>query len=160
MFRQPVAFDTETTLIVGHEPPDYILGAASDGVNGFFLTPELAAPFITAHQDSEIILHNAPFDLAVLNKLFRQGSASLDIYTLVDRQRIWDTRILHKLYGLATVGHAHQGKDKSTLERCAATYLGLDLPKDVLDADRNDVRKSWGKWKGRAPPATSRVYLQ
>ena len=34
---------------------------------------------------------------------------------------------------MATEGHTAAGKGQSTLERCAAVHLGVDLPKDVSD---------------------------
>jgi len=160
VFTVPFALDIETTKIVGHESPNYVLGAATDGTNGFFLTPGVVADFLLAHWDIGIIFHNCVFDLAVLNKLFHDQGVSVDVYKLVDERRLWDTMILHKLHGLATLGHAHQGKDQSTLERCVALYLGLELPKDVRDADGDEVRTSWGKWQGRPPREIPAIYLE
>jgi DNA polymerase I-like protein with 3'-5' exonuclease and polymerase domains len=156
----PFALDTETTLILGQETPDYVLGAATDGKKGVFLTPDVVADFLMAHWGTEIVAHHCAFDLAVLDKLFKERSVPLDVYKLTDERKVWDTMILHKLHGLATLGHAHQGKDQSTLERCAALYLGLELPKDVRDADGDPVRLSWAKWKGRPPRDIPPLYLE
>src|SRR5262249_16920584 len=129
VFTTTFALDTETTLITGPELPDFILGAASDGQQGYFLTPDVVAAFLAAHHGIKIIFHHSPLDLAVLDKLFKSRGDFLDVYDLVDKQLVWDTMILHKLHGLAMIGHTHQGKDRSTLEQCAALYLGLELPK-------------------------------
>ena len=160
VFTAPYALDTETTLIDGQETPDYVLGAATDGVQGVFLTPDVMADFLKTHWEIESIAHHCAFDLAVLNKLFKVRGEPLDAYELTDRRKVWDTMILHKLHGLATLGHTHQGKDQSTLERCASLYLGMELPKDVRDADGDPVRLSWGKWKDRPPRGIPPVYLE
>jgi DNA polymerase I-like protein with 3'-5' exonuclease and polymerase domains len=160
VFAAPFALDVETVKIIGHEPPDYVMGAATDGVQGVFLAPDAVADFLAAHWGPGIIFHRCSFDLAVLNKLLKSRAASLDVYRLIDERRVWDTLTLHKLYGLATLGHTHQGQGQSTLERCASLYLGLELPKDVRDAAGNDVRTSWGLWQGRPPNAIPPVYLE
>jgi DNA polymerase I-like protein with 3'-5' exonuclease and polymerase domains len=159
LFTTRFALDIETTLIVGHDPPDYVLAAATDGNRGVFLTPDAVADFLLAHWGDEVILHNASFDLAVLDRLFQDRGVDLDVYRLVDERRLWDTMILHKLHGLATAGHTHQGKDRSTLERCASLHLGVELPKDLRDADGHPVRTSWGRWHGRPPQEIPPVYL-
>src|SRR5262249_29629447 len=118
VFTQMFAFDIETTKIKGHEVPTYILGAASDGEKGFFVLPEHVHSFLLAHWDCHVIFHRCAFDLAVLQALLNAQGKSLDVYELVDQQRVWDTLLCHKLYGLCTVGHTHQGKGQSTLARC------------------------------------------
>jgi DNA polymerase I-like protein with 3'-5' exonuclease and polymerase domains len=154
------ALDCETTPIVGHEPPDYVLGAATDGERGVFLTADVVGAFLDAHRGAEVVFHNCVFDLAVLDKLLGRRGTPLGVYALVDEQMAWDTRILHRLYGLATVGHTHQGPDQSTLEACAELYLGWELPKAVLDDAGNDVRTSWALWKGRPPSDIPALYLE
>src|SRR5262249_19582629 len=37
--EKPFAFDVETPKIVGHEIPEHVMGAASDGEIGVFVTP-------------------------------------------------------------------------------------------------------------------------
>jgi DNA polymerase I-like protein with 3'-5' exonuclease and polymerase domains len=151
VFTTRFAFDTETTPIVGHEPPDYVLGAATDGSRGVFLTPDVVADFLIAHEGAEVVLHRCAFDLAVLHRLFTAQGRSLDVYKLVDERRVYDTMILHKLHGLATLGHAHQGRGQSTLARSVSLFLAVELPKEVRDPDGDDVRTSWGKWLGKPP---------
>jgi hypothetical protein len=142
VFTTRFALDVETTPILGPEPPDFVLAAAADGARGVFLTGAVMADFLTAHWGAEVIFHNGAFDLGVLDRLFQARSTPLDVYRLVDERKVRDTLILHRLYGLATLGHTHQGKGQATLERCAERYLGVPLPKDARDADGDDVRLS------------------
>jgi DNA polymerase I-like protein with 3'-5' exonuclease and polymerase domains len=128
--------------------PEYVLGAACDGSRGVFVLPGQVRDFLEAHQDAELIFHHCPFDLAVLDALLKAQGQALGAYDLVDRRKVWDTQILHRLHALATVGHSFQGKGQSTLEACVERYLGVALPKQVVDAEGNDVRTSWGRWKG------------
>jgi hypothetical protein len=160
VFDARFALDCETSLIVGHEPPDYVLAAATDGERGVFLTAEVVGAFLDAHGGAEVVLHNCVFDLAVLDKLLGRRGTPLGVYALVDERKLWDTMVLHRLYGLATIGHSHQGKDQSTLERCAELYLGLELPKAARDPDGDPVRTSWGKWLGRPPRDIPALYLE
>jgi DNA polymerase I-like protein with 3'-5' exonuclease and polymerase domains len=155
----PFAFDIETTQVVGHGVPDYVLGAACDGKQGVFVLPGQVHDFLQAHIDNEVVFHHCAFDLAVLSDLLKAQGKTLDVYNLVDRQKVWDTQLLHRLYALATVGHTFQGKGQSTLEACAARYLGVALPKQVTDAAGNDVRTSWGRWKGRPANKIPDLYL-
>jgi DNA polymerase I-like protein with 3'-5' exonuclease and polymerase domains len=160
VFQCRFALDVETTPIVAHETPDYVLAAATDGAAGYFLTPAAAADFLAVHWGLEVVLHHAAFDLAVLAKLLKRLGVPLDVYRLVDERRVWDTMILHKLHGLATLGHTHQGKGRSTLERCASLHLGVELPKDARDAAGNEVRTSWGQWLHRPPGDIPPAYLE
>jgi len=159
VFSGPFAFDSETSLIDNARPwitPAYVLGAAFDGQQGYFIRREHLAAFFQAHQDVPVVMHNAPFDLAVINTL----SPGLDIYSWVDHNLVHDTQLLHRLYMLATEGHTAFGRGQSTLERCAACYLGLELPKDIKDNDGNDVRMSYGRWLSRPPNQIEPVYLE
>ena len=118
VFTTPFALDVETTAIVGHEVPEYVLGGACDRERGFFLTPGAVHDFLAAHADTQLIFHHCPF------------------------------------------GHTCQGKDQSTLEACAERHLNVSLPKAVLDDAGNDIRTSWGRWKGRPPREVPAVYLE
>lgn len=153
------AFDTETALIDEERPwltPPYVLGAAFDGNVGVFVAREHAAAFFDSHRGLPVVMHNAPFDLAVLNVLAPQ----LKIYDWVEQNLVWDTQLLHRLLTLGTEGHTSSGKGQSSLESCAARYLGVDLPKDLLDAAGDDVRLSYGKWLNRRQAEIESVYLE
>jgi len=160
VLQAPFALDIETPIIVGYEVPQYILGAAYDEQRGFFLPPDTVHDFLLAHWDLQPIFHNCAFDLAVLDAHFKAQGKTTDIYCLTDGRKVWDTMVLHKLYGIATLGHAHQGKGQSTLEQCAQLYLNVTLAKDVRDCAGDDVRLSWGKWRGRPLAEITPIYLE
>ena len=130
VFDSAFAFDCETTRIDEQRPwisPAYVLGAAFDGTQGYFIRREHVAAFFTAHQGVAVVMHNGPFDLAVIGVL----APDLDIYSWVDQDLVWDTQLLHRGYMLATEGHTASGRGQSTLEHCAERYLGVTLPKDL-----------------------------
>lgn len=156
VYTKGFAFDSETTLIQGYETPDYVLGAVyGDTGQGYFLTPDVVEAFFHLHSDLHMALHNAEFDLRVLDKL----APALNIYDWVDANRVWDTRLLHRGYCLGTEGHTAGWKDQSTLEVCAREYVGLSIPKDVTDSQGNNVRMSYSLWKGRSLTEVEDVYL-
>jgi len=158
-FTTPYAFDSETTLIDEAHPwitPSYVLGAAYDGRQGFFIQRQHVAAFFEAHRGLQVVLHNASFDLDVINTL----SPDLDIYSWVDRDLVWDTQLLHKLLMLGVEGHTARGKGHSTLDACVRQHLGIELPKHVTDSAGNDVRLSYGRWLNQAPNQIERVYLE
>lgn len=102
-----------------------------------------------------VVAHNAPFDLAVVNAL----SPAIDIYDFVERNKVWDTQLLHRLYMLATEGHTASGKGQSSLEHCVEKHLHVELPKEVVDVKGKSVRVSYGQWLGRPPAEIEPVYL-
>jgi hypothetical protein len=159
VFSSAYAFDSETTLIDDEDrrtTPDYVLGAAFDGNKGYFILPQYLGAFLAAHPQQATIMHHAPFDLRVINKLV----PAVDVYGRVDANLVWDTRILHRLYALAAEGHTARGTDQSTLEHCAEVYCGLRLPKDTVDSQGHVVRKSYGQWLNHPPSEIKPVYLE
>jgi hypothetical protein len=158
VFTRAFAFDCETTRIDEQRrwlAPAYVLGAVFDGADGYFLTRDRVGAFFRDHTGSEVVFHHAPFDLKVVHAL----DPDLDVYRWVDEHRVWDTLLLHKLYVLGRDGHTDEGKGKSTLERLAAVYLGVDLPKDPTDSLGNTVRLSYARWLNRPPHEIEPVYL-
>jgi hypothetical protein len=138
VFATAFSFDSETTLIDDQYPwltPAYVLGAAFDGRQGFFVPRDAVEAFFEAHEGVRVVLHNAPFDLAGLDLLAR----SLRVYELVERDLVWDARLLHRGYTLATEGHTASSKGQSTLEHCAELYLG------AAETDVNDQQRQLGK---------------
>lgn len=159
VFHDAFAVDTETTLIDDRHPwltPAYVLGAACDGERGVYIPRDRLQDFLRAHWGVPLILHNAPFDLAVIHQLVPQ----LDIYRRVELGQVWDTQLLHRLYTLASEGHTAQGKGGSTLETCAAEYLGVELPKDDRDSRGNLVRLSFDQYLNRSPAEIEPIYLE
>lgn len=158
VFSGCFALDTETTLIDTDRDwltPAYVLGAAFDGQRGVLLLRDQVAAFLEAHADLPLIMHNAPFDLAVLQVV----APKLDMYVRVDRHLVWDTQLLHRLFVLGTAGHTARGSGQSTLESCARHYLNIDLAKSVQDSEGLDVRLSYSKWLNRPPNEIEPVYL-
>lgn len=159
VFSGAFAFDCETTRIDEERswrPPAYVLGAAFDGQDGFFVRREHLTEFLAVHPAISIVFHNAVFDLGVLHCLDRAA----DVYDRVDRDLVWDTQILHRLYVLGAAGHTASGKGESTLDACVRTYLGMDLPKDVVDSRGDSVRLGYGRWLNRPPSEIESVYLE
>ena len=104
VFNTVYSFDSETTLIDKARPwitPACVLCAAFDGSSGYIIRREHVADFFSAHRDVPVVMHNAPFDLAVIHTL----SAELNIYEWVDHDIVWDTQLMHRGYMLASEGH-------------------------------------------------------
>lgn len=143
VFTKSFSFDSETTLIDKERPwltPAYVVGAACDGTKGYFISREHLLAFIDAHHRLPWVMHNAPFDLKVIHL----GAPSRDIYGLVDKNRVWDTQLLHRLYVLGTEGHPATWQ--SSLQHCAKEYLGLEVEKETKDKAGDDIRLSFGKY--------------
>ncbi len=159
VFNTRIALDVETTLIDLQRdwvPPAYVLGAAYDGHRGYFLARENIAAFLKVHTDLPLVLHNAPFDLSVLQAV----DSTIAVYDRVDRRLVHDTQLMHRSLTLAVAGHTARGKGQSTLEACSQQYLGAELPKTVKDSAGDDVRLSYSKWLNRRPHEIEPVYLE
>jgi hypothetical protein len=159
VFQHLFAFDCETTRIDDERPwltPAYVIGAGFDGHQGYFVLGDDAEGFFAAHERSPIAFHNAAFDLAVLHAF----APHADVYGRVDRDEVWDTQILHRLYVLGSEGHTASGKGESDLEHCAERYLNVQLPKDVVDSQGHPVRVSYAKWLNCPPREIEEVYLE
>ena len=147
-----IAADTETTAIDDANPwmtPTLVLMQAYDGDRGVFIAPEHLPAFMAAHRSCYFAFHAAPFDLRVIHKTLERAGIPFDTYTLVDSRQVIDTRILYQLMMLATDGHAATGKGQSTLSTCVKKCLGLELPKDGLDEDGDDIRTGFDKYVHR-----------
>jgi hypothetical protein len=158
VFEGLFAYDTETTRIDDDRPylvPSVVLATACDGHRGVFVRRTHIPAFFDAHRGLGFIAHNAAFDLKVTQAVLGQR---LDLYSLVDADKIWDTLILKRLYSLATAGHT--ARRECGLEDCARTHLGLDLPKDLKDAEGRDVRTGFGRYLGRPLDEIPEVYLR
>lgn len=92
--------------------------------------------------------------------MLQQLAPDLDVYAKVEADLVWDTWLLHRLYSLATEGHTAGGQGEATLEACADLRLGIDLPKDVADAEGNPVRTSYGRWLNTPLRKMPAVYLE
>ena len=157
VFANSFAFDCETTLIRDDLPgrvPDYVLGVASDGDAGAFVSRANLPAFWAAHAHCVWVFHNAPFDLAVMQKLLGVRG---DVYALVEADRAWDTLIFAKLLSLGERGTT---AGAFSLDACAARFLGVELPKDITDAAGRDVRTGFGRYLNRPVAAIPLDYLR
>ena len=152
------AYDTETTLIDDERPylvPSLVVATACDGQHGVFVPRTLIPTFFEAHAGLGFVAHNAAFDLRVTQAVLGDR---LDLYALVDDDRVWDTMILHRLLTLATAGHTARGE--SGLDDCVRAHLGIELPKDLKDAEGRDVRTGFGRYLGRPFEEIPEAYLR
>lgn len=88
VFETDYAFDSETELISDEKPwqiPDFVIAGAYDGNQAFLLTRETLAEFLQFHDNLRIVMHNAPFDLAVIANTVNKDR--FDIYGLVEKNR-------------------------------------------------------------------------
>jgi DNA polymerase I len=144
-----IAADTETTRIDEANPwmtPTIVLMQAYDGDRGVFITPENLPAFMAAHGDCYFAFHNATFDLRVINKTHERLGVPYDVYTLVDSRQVIDTQILYRLTMLAEEGHTAQGKGQTTLATAVKRCLGVELPKEDVDEDGEDIRTGFSKY--------------
>jgi 3'-5' exonuclease len=153
------AIDVETTKIDDENPqivPAMVVASACDGRRGVFVSRQALPAFFEAHAGSALILHNAPFDLKVMQPILGDR---LDLYEWVEQDRVWDTQILRRLLALATEGHTARGR--SSLARSVHDLLGLRLAKEDEDEDGGQVRTGFGRYLGRPLselPAASLAY--
>lgn len=160
VFSRSFALDTETTAIDQDRPwitPAYVIGAAFDGRQGVFVLRRDVSAFLAAHKAQRVVFHNAPFDLAVLQLVVGNRC---DLYSCVERNLVWDTQLLHRLHMLGSEGHVAAGKGQSTLDHCAEHYLGIVLPKNLVDSKGRPVRTSYGRWLNRPPQEIEPIYLE
>jgi DNA polymerase I-like protein with 3'-5' exonuclease and polymerase domains len=117
------AYDTETTLIQGHEIPRFILGTAFNGTKGYFIQAKRLLEFWESNQTSMAYMHNAEFDMSVT-----ELECGFTFYTMIEANKIRDSSILERLYLLATEGVVpHSGYKLSDLAR---RYLNVELDKN------------------------------
>jgi hypothetical protein len=158
VFEDRFAIDTETTEIDSNRPdrvPQLVLLVACDGERGCFVASNHIIDFLAAHPDSELIFHNAPFDLAVIQQCIGDEE---DIYDRVDANKIWDTLILRRLLSLAHEGHTARGE--SSLAQCSSELLGIKLEKRRTDSEGHDVRTGFGRFRGLHITAIPVEFLQ
>ncbi len=117
-----LAFDSETTPIVGKQTPDYVLGTVCTGDQVYFIQRKNIGPFWELHTDRRVFMHNAAFDLAVVTRW-----CGFDFGELVESGRLIDTSILYRLVRLAREG---QVPAKYNLALISRELLGVEIDKD------------------------------
>ncbi|MCX5729623.1 MAG: DNA polymerase [Nitrospirae bacterium] len=159
----PFALDTETTLIEKDRPtrtPTLILGVAFNGTQGWFIAAKDMPAFLATHPTNQLILHNAVFDLAVIQAALNPPGTDFynDIYNRVLAGRVADTLIMARLIVLATQGHS--AINQCSLDYCANLYLGLTLPKDTKAPDGALIRETFHRFLGKPVQEIPPAYLQ
>ena len=118
-----IAFDTETELAQPGVVPRFVLGQAyAGGASVFLVKREHLAAFFAAHAASTLIMHNAPFDIAVICK-----ACEVDFAPFIEMDRLWDTGLLYQLLILATEGDVPR---RWGLAAVAKEVLGIVVSKD------------------------------
>ena len=119
-----IALDTETTLTPFHKTPDMVtcqVYAGGDDV--YFVPKDRLSYFFNRHFESTFIMHNAVFDMDVLEKEI----GTKRIIELYDENRIKDTSIMYRLLHLASIGHV---PFKYGLGMLSKKYLNIELDKE------------------------------
>lgn len=130
-----VCIDTETEMIQGPSHIPFLVTFQAYSGEGAVRFVKLADvySFLQLHADSTLIFHNAPFDLAVLEK-----ECGWDFHTQVTQGKIHDTSILYRLWHLADKGHT---PFRWSLDHCVKQMLNLEVEKD------EKVRTSFGEFR-------------
>ena len=143
-----IACDTETTVVPFTQIPDLVtFQAYSGGTNVYYVTRENIKDFLEAHGDSFIIMHNAPFDTDVINKVL--GNREV-MYSFYDANLIRDTGVLYRLLHLASLGFL---PFKYNLALLSEKFLGTKLIKD-------EVRENFGQFLNLPFEAIPNNYLE
>jgi DNA polymerase I-like protein with 3'-5' exonuclease and polymerase domains len=102
-----------------------VIGSAYGGTGvAYLINPSDMESFLSHHSRCSIILHNAPFDVDVIEKTAGSGK----FYPFYDSKRIWDTGILYRLYYLATKGYVPR---RYNLNLLSEEYFNETLDKGV-----------------------------
>ena len=166
--RHHFALDTETSLIVGHKVPRFILASVSDGQQTYIVQPHNLAWFLTEHlPDGHMICHHIGFDFWVLDRHLSNGAhgeARSWLWSAVDQQRVHDTMLLADLVTLATSDQLHY----PSLAAAAKRWLGIDMPKDqyrttfeqIEGQDWNEVDQGYFEYAAADVLATYQLFCR
>lgn len=132
-----IAVDTETTVVPFTETADLITCQAFDGNRVFYINVDDVKEFLEQHKHSNIIFHNAPFDIDVLCKHLNNRNY-FDHW--VQSNMLWDTALLYRLVGLATNGFVPH---KYNLALVSKELLNVELDKN------EDIRTTFERFKGK-----------
>ena len=128
-----IALDTETTMTESYNVPDMVCLQAFDGKTVRYFDAENAGKYINnIPKTSHLVFHNAKFDLYVLEKI------NVNLHDFIHEQRLHDTLILNKLYGLAHKGMIPNQNDLATL---SLRICGIKMDKTI----RTEFYQYYGK---------------
>lgn len=118
-----LAFDTETEPITPGNIPGLVLGQAyaEDGPV-WLIKLQYLKDFVTSHADATLVMHNAPFDISVVEK-----EVGFDFDPQIRGERLFDTMLLFPLWRLATVGSVGHAWSLDTVTR---HLLGIQIAKE------------------------------
>lgn len=133
----PCSYDSETTLIVKGEVPDFILGTAYNGETVYFIKKADLKDFFEANK-KRLYMANASFDLRVADKV-----KALELIPFAEKNgRVIDLLLLDKLYYIGLYGM----NINISLDKLSKKYLKVDLPKDYEDENGESVRTNYSKF--------------
>ena len=154
-----VVIDTETSITPFTETPTLATFQVYGGDDTIYYVPvNKVRLFLNKHTNSNLVFHNAPFDVDVIEKALNSRGFFFDFY---DREKIYDTVIMYKLWFLATKGYiphaaslAHIVKefytvvlDKEVAIRCNfADFINQpieSIPLEFLEYGAKDVLYTW-----------------
>jgi len=119
-----IGFDTKTELIADPAtPPRLVVATAYDGFTAFLIPADNVGEFLHANQASELILHDAPLNAAVVKR-----SDDVDLCDWLDDGRLKDTGILYQLVFLARTGRL---PDSWELDYVLENELEIQLDKNL-----------------------------
>lgn len=130
-----LAADTETDFVPFTQVAELATMQVFNGKNAYWIQAEDVSKFLDAHRESVLIFQNAPFDLDIIREHIHVKQWTYDV---VDRGKVFDTKILYTLWHLAHVGFV---PFKSSLDHLSRTLIGETLTKD------NDVRCNFMQFK-------------
>lgn len=130
------ALDTETEVKPMYMVPKLATCQVyAGGEDVYYIPSSRVREFLEKHWNAEIVMHNAAFDIRVLEQ--HTGLSFLEHY---DKEKIWDTAILYRLIHLATAGFV---PFKFNLALLSERFLGKKLDKD------EDVRLGFDRFIGK-----------
>jgi DNA polymerase I-like protein with 3'-5' exonuclease and polymerase domains len=132
-----LSVDTETDFVPFHTIAELATFQVFNGKTVYWVDESQVSRFLDQHRESAMIFHNAPFDLDVIAEHIHVKQW---IYDVVDRNKVFDTAILYKLWHLANVGFV---PFKSSLDHLSRTLIGETLVKD------DSVRCNFMQFKGK-----------
>lgn len=130
-----VAFDTETEVVEDRSRVQrFVIGQAyAGGDRAYLIKLDRLAEFLTVHRSSTLVMHNAPFDVAVCRQ-----EVGFDFHEQVVGDRLFDTSLLYRLVRLATTGST---KGRWSLAHVSRELLKIELTKE------EDVRNTFGRFR-------------
>lgn len=132
-----ITVDTETTVAPFHTYDHKLVLFQATDSNGivYLVRNEDVKRFFRRNSEARFIFHNAVFDLDILLPYIGQSY----IYELIDNKQIFCTKLLYKLYTLATIGVADK---RASLKGIVKDFYKIDL-------EKGQERVTFGQYLGK-----------